>query len=453
MSNSTVNGLDSALVENVGVYIKDVRLTHLATLATATFLVYDVFLTFDDEFDYIWRSRLSYAKAIFLLNRYLTLILFGYDLFVFFAVPTSPDMSQEVAKGASFSCKINGQLAAPASMPNMFFISTIFMMRTYALYERSRLVLVLLVASYVLCFAPAFAYFYVVTGRGLSAEAWTMIADVNGMKKFLVENGVDLSQDWWTISTCISVGVPQQLGAIMVSALVYESGLMFAMVYKLHGERRSRLINRLYLDGMVYYVLMFGTLVGAAVGCYYNSTSRAFVTSRYFVGMKSILCSRMILRLRWYSNSSEAQSPTFGGQEEALATGTDIFFAEADPASGDDWMKNADFGIEIPPGSVLSHGANGENHEMMGMVPVRTRAFPAGGEGDSDLEVGYPLSGASQASWEEAEEEVTLRPTPSASVGADTPSPSRTGFSIRSQEGVAGPSRTKDAAAPLPPEG
>ncbi|KAG9044732.1 hypothetical protein FS837_007612 [Tulasnella sp. UAMH 9824] len=424
MSNSTVYVLDAALKENVGDYIKDVRITHLATLATATFLVYDVFVTFDDEFDYIWRSRLSYAKAIFLLNRYLTIILFGYDLFVLFAIPTSPN--------------INGQLAAPASMPNMFFVSTIFMMRTYALYERSRLVLVLLGVTYVLCFAPSFIYFYVVTGRGLAAEALKTIEDVNGMKKFLIAHGVNLDQGWWPIKTCISIGVPRELGAIMMSALVYESGLMFAMVYKLHGERRSRLINRVYLDGLAYYLLMFGTLIGAAIGCYYNSTSRAFVASRYFIGMKSILCSRMILRLRWYSNSSEAQSPTFGGQEEALATGTDIFFAEAGPASGDDWMKNADFGIEVPPGSLLSHGAGGDDYTAMAMIPIRTRGLPAGAEGDSDLEVGLPdpLREASQEAEEDSE--VTLRSTPSASVGAETLTHSRTGFSISSQEGGSG---------------
>ncbi|KAG8895795.1 hypothetical protein FRC00_006904, partial [Tulasnella sp. 408] len=345
----------------------------------------------------------------------------------FFAVPTSPN--------------INGQLAAPASMPNMFFISTIFMMRTYALYERSRLVLVLLGVTYVLCFAPGFIYFYMVSGRGLDAEALATIANVNGMKKFLVAHGVDLDQGWWAIQTCISVGVPRQLGAIMVSALVYER-----------------------------------TLIGAAVGCYYNSTSRAFVAcvlkntlpaaslphrslpylslnfrSRYFVGMKSILCSRMILRLRWYSNSSEAQSPTFGGQEEALATGTDIFFAEAGPASGDNWMKNADFGIEIPPGSVLSHGASGDDYAVMAMIPVRTRGLPAGAEDDSDLELGHPFREASQAAEEDSEK--TLRSTPSASVGTETLTPSRTGFSIRSQEGVAGPSRTRDATSSLPPEG
>ncbi|KAG8948177.1 hypothetical protein FRC04_009976 [Tulasnella sp. 424] len=451
MSNLTAYGLDSATVENVGAYISNVRVTHLATLATASFLVYDVFLTFDDEFDYIWRSRLSYAKAIFLLNRYLTLILFGYDLFVLFAVPKSPNVSLtaflmvENPRLIQNLTVIHGQLAAPASMPNMFFVSTIFMMRTYALYERSRLSLAILVVTYVLCFAPSFIYFYIMAERGLGAEAWRTINDLIKIKEVLAANGVDLTQGWWVITTCANV-VPAELGAIMVSALVYESGLMFAMVYKLHGERRSRLINRLYLDGLAYYILMLATLIGAAVGCYYNTTSRAFVASRYFVGMKSVLCSRMILRLRWYSGSTEAQSPTFGGQEEALVTGTDIFFAEADPNSKDAWMKNEDFGIEVPPGSVFSRGVSGEDYEAMAMVPVRTRVVSGGSE-DLDLEVGSSFNEDCREDAGGEEEETS---TPSTSLGAET---SQTDLSIRREDVIAGPSRSSDQASSLPPEG
>lgn len=96
-------------------------------------------------------------------------------------------------------------------------------MRTYALYDRSRLVLVLLGVTYVLCFAPGFIYFYMENAHGLDAEALATIAAVSGMKKFLVAHGVDLDHGWWAITTCVSVGVPKQLGAIMVSALVYES--------------------------------------------------------------------------------------------------------------------------------------------------------------------------------------------------------------------------------------
>ncbi|KAG8971531.1 hypothetical protein FRC05_011008 [Tulasnella sp. 425] len=416
MSNLTAYGLDSATVENVGAYISNVRVTHLATLATASFLVYDVFLTFDDEFDYIWRSRLSYAKAIFLLNRYLTLILFGYDLFVLFAVPKSPNVSLtaflmvENPRLIQNLTVIHGQLAAPASMPNMFFVSTIFMMRTYALYERSRLSLAILVVTYVLCFAPSFIYFYIMAERGLGAEAWRTINDLIKIKEVLAANGVDLTQGWWVITTCANV-VPAELGAIMVSALVYET-----------------------------------TLIGAAVGCYYNTTSRAFVASRYFVGMKSVLCSRMILRLRWYSGSTEAQSPTFGGQEEALVTGTDIFFAEADPNSKDAWMKNEDFGIEVPPGSVFSRGVSGEDYEAMAMVPVRTRVVSGGSE-DLDLEVGSSFNEDCREDAGGEEEETS---TPSTSLGAET---SQTDLSIRREDVIAGPSRSSDQASSLPPEG
>lgn len=97
------------------------------------------------------------------------------------------------------------------------------MMRTYALYERSRLALAILVVTYVLCFAPSFIYFYIMAERGLSAEALGIINDIIEIKEVLAANGVDLTQGWWAITTCTSIGVPAELGAIMLSALVYES--------------------------------------------------------------------------------------------------------------------------------------------------------------------------------------------------------------------------------------
>lgn len=156
----------------------------------------------------------------------------------------------------------------------------------------------------------------------------------------------------------------------------------------------------------------------------------------------------MILRLRWYSGSSEAQSPTFGGQEEALVTGTDIFFAEADPNSKDAWMKNEDFGIEVPPGSVFSRGVNGEDYEAMAMVPVRIRVVSGGSE-DLDFEVGNSFDEDCRENAE-GEEEETLRSTPSASLGAKT---SQADLSIRREDMIAGPSRSRDQASSLPPEG
>lgn len=58
--------------------------------------------------------------------------------------------------------------------------------------------------------------------RGLGAEAWRTINDLIKIKEVLAANGVDLTQGWWVITTCANV-VPAELGAIMVSALVYES--------------------------------------------------------------------------------------------------------------------------------------------------------------------------------------------------------------------------------------
>lgn len=67
----------------------------------------------------------------------------------------------------------------------------------------------------------------------------------------------------------------------------------------------------------------------------------------------------MILRLRWYSTTSHHSTyldgPTFGGQDEALVTGTDIFFAEAEN-SEKKRQVDTDFGVEMPLGRSFGSG-------------------------------------------------------------------------------------------------
>lgn len=114
-------------------------------------------------------------------------------------------------------------MAAPASIPNMTLVSTILMMRTYAIFNRSRLVLIILIASYLACFVPSFVYFFVVTRHGLDADSVRLVAAIGMLKGMLVKRGVDLTKDWWVLTTCFYPGVPEPLGSVMISGLIYES--------------------------------------------------------------------------------------------------------------------------------------------------------------------------------------------------------------------------------------
>ncbi|OJA17249.1 hypothetical protein AZE42_12567, partial [Rhizopogon vesiculosus] len=48
------------------------------TTAGHTFLVYDYFLTLDDEISYIWNSPWTVVKVLFLVNRYGNLVVQTY---------------------------------------------------------------------------------------------------------------------------------------------------------------------------------------------------------------------------------------------------------------------------------------------------------------------------------------------------------------------------------------
>ncbi|KAJ7226881.1 hypothetical protein GGX14DRAFT_627355 [Mycena pura] len=48
----------------------DTRMTNSAQISSIAFLLYDILLKFDQEYDYIWRSRWSSVKCLYLFARY-----------------------------------------------------------------------------------------------------------------------------------------------------------------------------------------------------------------------------------------------------------------------------------------------------------------------------------------------------------------------------------------------
>ncbi|KAG8904300.1 hypothetical protein FRB99_001934 [Tulasnella sp. 403] len=160
------------------------------TVVMGTFLIYDILLTFDREYRYIWKARWSLSKILFLLNRYLA--------------------------------PLKLWLGPPTATPVMATINTVLIIRTYAIYECRPAVLYVLVISYLLSFGGAYAYFYYEI-RDLITEA-----DVQTMKNIalvrqaLVQSGDE--SEGWLLWRCYTNGSPRALTALMVAALLYEIG-------------------------------------------------------------------------------------------------------------------------------------------------------------------------------------------------------------------------------------
>ncbi|KAJ3898270.1 hypothetical protein F5879DRAFT_638988 [Lentinula edodes] len=54
--------------------IHDIEVIQLTNLAAGTVIIYDHLLTLNDEFEHIWQNSWSMGKALFIINRYYSLI-------------------------------------------------------------------------------------------------------------------------------------------------------------------------------------------------------------------------------------------------------------------------------------------------------------------------------------------------------------------------------------------
>ncbi|KAJ7252329.1 hypothetical protein C8J57DRAFT_1351591, partial [Mycena rebaudengoi] len=117
-----------SLVETSSQY--SLRLNNYVNLACLTLLVYDTILNIGLEYHHIWQKKWSLIKCLYLLSRY------GTFLTTNIVVLEWLDMNMD-----SSSCKALSKFDAIFSGLGMGITEIILMVRTYALYGRSKKVL------------------------------------------------------------------------------------------------------------------------------------------------------------------------------------------------------------------------------------------------------------------------------------------------------------------------
>ncbi|KAL7284556.1 hypothetical protein ACG7TL_001848 [Trametes sanguinea] len=111
--------------------IQDTYIANLCTAAAASWLSYDIVLTFSQEVELIWRARWSLPKLLFFLVRYYTLV----SLLLTLAVNTSRGVSVEFCERWLWYNGFNGTLLSAVVG------EAIFLLRLYASYNRTKTIL------------------------------------------------------------------------------------------------------------------------------------------------------------------------------------------------------------------------------------------------------------------------------------------------------------------------
>ncbi|KAF8152304.1 hypothetical protein B0H34DRAFT_112122 [Crassisporium funariophilum] len=123
--------------------ILDTQLVQSTLIACATLLVYDLLCTLDQEVTYVWASPWSLGTVLFFLNRYLPFIDTFLSLNLKFSVNT-PEI-----------CLRHFTVVTWLILSGILTSEVILVLRTYALWERRRSILILLSVSSAVCFIPA----------------------------------------------------------------------------------------------------------------------------------------------------------------------------------------------------------------------------------------------------------------------------------------------------------
>ncbi|KAG8945224.1 hypothetical protein FRC04_001130 [Tulasnella sp. 424] len=264
-------------------YLQRLRAAHFGFAAIASLLVWDILISFDRETHYVWKAKWTYAKVVFLLNRYLAPIVFIVE-----AILSAVNVS--------------------------FVLGT----RLWALYERSRRVLIALGVGFLGCFVPAWTLTYNPGTNSIDSTELRIFSNVYAYATGVVVQGGPEALNW-PLRKCYRFRFPKVSMSILVASFLYESGIFIAMVWTMYKDKKkTRVIEAFYRDGILYFIAMFCNY-GAAMGmgfAFDDTVAQGFLTSAFYIGIKSLIsafyigikslmCSYILLRLRSYYDEGD----------------------------------------------------------------------------------------------------------------------------------------------------
>ncbi|PIL29197.1 hypothetical protein GSI_09246 [Ganoderma sinense ZZ0214-1] len=288
--------------------IEDTFVVNLSAAAAATWVAYDITLTFGDEVTFIWRAKWTMQKVMYFLVRYyglfaLLFYLSGEEDRLLVTQPLLTRVSKTLVNNMRpIRYVVDGHITKP-SFPCVLFGEAMFLFRLYAVYERNKRLLGLIVFFYIAGIVTA-----IVTGI------------LEGRLIHILPR-----PDHWPMPGCFtlaSVPLTISLGAWVLN-LVTPTIYMMLMIYKLMtgptfrsdafarrdpiGElselrRFSPLIYLLLRDGIFYFVMVFlVNLANLILFVRFNGRALEGVGVAWLMAVYSVASSRLCLNLRSFA--------------------------------------------------------------------------------------------------------------------------------------------------------
>ncbi|KAJ7246931.1 hypothetical protein C8J57DRAFT_1475883 [Mycena rebaudengoi] len=241
--------------------------------ATASFiaiLVYDWLLTLRPEVEYIWKQKMTFGKLLYLINRYLVIV----DLIILLNSYANP-----IIHGSQV-CKPWFHIDSWLAFISIVAIDIMWLLRTWAMWHRSKKMLIFLVILQALC--------------NLAEGGATLWASLT---LFSIP-----SQN--NIRPCLSgFARPDVLYALWMGVIVWDLAIMILTLIRAASTVRSHettnsIIALVVKDGVQYFVLIFLIAIGNIVVINIAPGPLATMLLTLQRVTNSVIGSRMMLNLR-----------------------------------------------------------------------------------------------------------------------------------------------------------
>lgn len=242
--------------------------------ATSTVQVYETFLTLDEELSYIWRSKWTPIKCVFLIVRYLPISIYLYEMVI------SKLLSDSI-------CSVTKWVVALGGMGVTAAADVFLAYRVYAFYGKNKSITTLLVILFITWEIAIFSL-----GIIFLPFYKTILDPIPQLTSVL---GND----------CISTNYPHKIAFIWVGMLSYQSILfIWVFVKVIHDQYESwrlGLQSDIYMvcirDGLWAYFLIVVVLVFCVIASI-KAQGLGDSSIMLLITTISICCCRLILNLR-----------------------------------------------------------------------------------------------------------------------------------------------------------
>ncbi|KAJ3503715.1 hypothetical protein NLJ89_g8309 [Agrocybe chaxingu] len=259
---SLARPLEPAILANIA---RNLRISKSVQLAGFVILLYDHALTFDDEVERIWKHRLSGASLLFLLNRYISPLRSIVAITAF-----------HYPHWTGAACSNFVQFLGASSVSVSSLCGLLMILRVYALYHRSNILLVLLLSVW--------------TAQLVSSAVGISTAGVLQLPPGPMFVG------------CILTATSKWLAVNWAGPLLLDGAIFFLTLWRTREYLRSSdkipLLHILVRDGTLYFLVIFLVNLSNAFLYFFAPDNLKSVASSLTVMLTSTMVSRLVLNLR-----------------------------------------------------------------------------------------------------------------------------------------------------------